>query len=447
MVDVVACRVRRPFWFCGHAHAFDVVCNGFVASCQHFCKFNVGFVFSVWLYIAHHGGGGADKVLGFERSILLGAFNIILGFFILAFSSSFYFGLSLLLIGTGLFKGNISSLFGMLYVPGDARKSIGYQRFFIFIMLGAILGPLLMGYIAIQYSFSFAFFMAAFFQLCATVPYIFYRKQIVYPSAPATISWSFVKIAIFLSIFLLTLLFVMISFHFANIFNPLMGVISFITVCVFMFIALRSAHEKKIQIIGLTLISLLLVIYYAASFQVNGAMILHIQQSFHFTIGELSIPPTFFASLEALFAFLLMPVMTRCLIKLNQPHFARIILTGLLFASASFILFGAAFYFTSMGFIYLIIANFLLGASVVCIFPTHLSLVSDYAPKESQGTLMGMSFLSDALAGIVSSQLLSHQLNITLHYELIALFLLVTCMIWFLALPIFKRYFAPQHAS
>jgi POT family proton-dependent oligopeptide transporter len=61
---------------------------------------------------------------------------------------SFYLGLVLIVLGTGLLKPNISVIVGQLYGPQDVRRDAGFSIFYMGINLGAFLGPLLTGYLA-----------------------------------------------------------------------------------------------------------------------------------------------------------------------------------------------------------------------------------------------------------------------------------------------------------
>ena len=70
------------------------------------------------------GGFIADRILGYQRSILLGGLLMAIGMFILLFQNlqTFLIGLSVLIAGNGLFKPNISSMVGKLYTPNDPRR-------------------------------------------------------------------------------------------------------------------------------------------------------------------------------------------------------------------------------------------------------------------------------------------------------------------------------------
>src|SRR6187402_1818011 len=74
------------------------------------------------------GGYVADRVLGYQRSILLGAVIMAAGLFMIAMPDEnvFKFGLATIIAGNGLFKPNISTMVGMLYTRGDERRDSGF---------------------------------------------------------------------------------------------------------------------------------------------------------------------------------------------------------------------------------------------------------------------------------------------------------------------------------
>ncbi|HEY1849071.1 MAG TPA: peptide MFS transporter [Opitutaceae bacterium] len=96
------------------------------------------------------GGFLADNFLGARRSVLLGGIVIALGHFVLAVPSTktFFAGLVLVVLGTGMLKPNISAMVGGLYAPGDARRDAGFSIFYMGINLGGFLAPFVCGYLA-----------------------------------------------------------------------------------------------------------------------------------------------------------------------------------------------------------------------------------------------------------------------------------------------------------
>ena len=96
------------------------------------------------------GGTLADGILGARRAVLLGGFIIACGHFAMAFPSeaTFYLGLLLIVLGTGLLKPNISAMVGQLYAPGDERRDAGFSIFYMGINVGAFVAPLVTGFLA-----------------------------------------------------------------------------------------------------------------------------------------------------------------------------------------------------------------------------------------------------------------------------------------------------------
>jgi POT family proton-dependent oligopeptide transporter len=101
------------------------------------------------------GGWLADRVFGSRRAVLYGGILIAAGHFTLAVpaAASFYIGLALIILGTGLLKPNISVIVGALYSKEDLRRDAGFSVFYMGINLGALLGPIVTGYLAQDPSF------------------------------------------------------------------------------------------------------------------------------------------------------------------------------------------------------------------------------------------------------------------------------------------------------
>ncbi|HSG00383.1 MAG TPA: oligopeptide:H+ symporter, partial [Vicinamibacterales bacterium] len=96
------------------------------------------------------GGYVADKVLGYQRSILLGAVFMSAGLFMVAWPDPIVFelGLATIVVGNGLFKPIISTIVGKLYATGDERRDSGFTIFYMGINAGAFIAPIITGYLA-----------------------------------------------------------------------------------------------------------------------------------------------------------------------------------------------------------------------------------------------------------------------------------------------------------
>ncbi len=126
------------------------------------------------------GGIIADRWLGQYRSVLYGGIIIALGHFTLAFHPLpfFYAGLSLIVMGTGLLKPNVSGIVGSLYEPSDTRRDAGFSLFYMGINLGAFIGPLIAGYLAQKVDWHIGFACAGVGMTAGVVQYILGRKRL-----------------------------------------------------------------------------------------------------------------------------------------------------------------------------------------------------------------------------------------------------------------------------
>ncbi|MBX7502467.1 peptide MFS transporter [Qipengyuania sp. YG27] len=91
------------------------------------------------------GGWIADRLLGKRRTVLLGAVTMAAGHFLMAFNVTFLLALLCLILGSGMFKGNIASQVGSLYKPEDLRRADAFQIFYLAINAGVIASPLIVG--------------------------------------------------------------------------------------------------------------------------------------------------------------------------------------------------------------------------------------------------------------------------------------------------------------
>lgn len=96
------------------------------------------------------GGYVADRVLGYQRSILTGAIIMAAGLFMISLPQEHIFklGLATIIVGNGLFKPNISTMVGKLYGLKDERRDSGFTIFYMGINIGAMIAPVLTEYLA-----------------------------------------------------------------------------------------------------------------------------------------------------------------------------------------------------------------------------------------------------------------------------------------------------------
>src|SRR5688572_18656520 len=109
--------------------------------------------------VALPGGWIADRLLGLRRAVFWGGVVIAAGHFTLAIPHvvPFYIGLTLIVIGTGLLKPNISAIVGDLYPEGGARRDAGFSIYYMGINTGAFAGQLVTGFLGEKFGWHWGF--------------------------------------------------------------------------------------------------------------------------------------------------------------------------------------------------------------------------------------------------------------------------------------------------
>jgi proton-dependent oligopeptide transporter, POT family len=144
------------------------------------------------------GGYFADRLWGNRRSIVSGGFLMALGQVMMFVSASYttedknlahtimWVALSVLILGMGFFKPNISSLVGQLYPKGDKRLDSSYTIFYMGINLGSFIGPLICGGLGekydaaghpVQEAFKWGFLSAGIAMALGTVVFIWLKDK------------------------------------------------------------------------------------------------------------------------------------------------------------------------------------------------------------------------------------------------------------------------------
>jgi POT family proton-dependent oligopeptide transporter len=353
---------------------------------QHAATVYGNYVGAVWL-TPITGGFIADRLLGQYRSVLLGGSIIALGHFTLAFKalSTFYAGLALIVIGTGLLKPNVSTIVGSLYEDGDARRDAGFSVFYMGINLGAFIGPIIAGGLAQKVNWHLGFAMAGFGMVLGLIQYVVGRRHLEpglarlaarpkpADAAPGTGGGGF------------------------------------------------SAEEWK-RIVVVFVLFVFASIFWGAYEQAGSTLNLFGDRYTNNTVFGFSYPSSWYVSVQALFVILLSPVFAWIWVKLGprQPSVPAKFALALLFAGLAFVLLVPAGAAAQGGGIkvsplWLVAAYFIEEWGELCLSPVGLSAVTKLAPKRIVSLMMGVFFLSNSLgnklagwtAGFFSSMPLS----------------------------------------
>jgi POT family proton-dependent oligopeptide transporter len=125
------------------------------------------------------GGWIGDRLLGSQRAVLIGGIVITIGHVLLGVAPStqvFFLGLLVIVIGTGLLKPNSAAIVAQLYPEGGARRDAGFTIYYVGINVGATLGPLVAGVLAVRYGWPAGFMTAAVGMAAGVVQFVWGRR-------------------------------------------------------------------------------------------------------------------------------------------------------------------------------------------------------------------------------------------------------------------------------
>lgn len=138
---------------------------------------NAGALFGTYaglLYLTPIVGGLiADKYIGYRWAVVVGSIIMTLGHASMALETEFslYLGLALLVIGTGFFKPNMTSIISEMYKDLPEKKDGAYTIFYMGVNAGAFFGMMLCGYLAERVGWSWGFGLAGIFMLLGTLQF------------------------------------------------------------------------------------------------------------------------------------------------------------------------------------------------------------------------------------------------------------------------------------
>jgi len=324
------------------------------------------------------GGIVADWWLGQYRSVLIGGIIIALGHFTLAFHPLpfFYVGLSLIVIGTGLLKPNVSGIVGALYDPADTRRDAGFSIFYMGINLGAFIGPLIAGWLAQKVDWHLGFACAGVGMSLGLVQYALGRRRLQpaierlarrpRPAAAAA--------------------------------APSSGG----------FIGFTVAEWKRIA--AMAVFFVLAAIFWGAYEQAGSSLNLFGDRYTTLRILGFEFPSSWYVSVQAIFVIILAPAFAWLWIRLGkyEPTTPTKFAFGLFFVGLSFV-----FLLIPAGAIqgtpglrvspfWLIGCYFIQELGELSISPVGLSVFTKLAPVRIVGMMLGLWFLADSVGNKVA---------------------------------------------
>jgi POT family proton-dependent oligopeptide transporter len=382
------------------------------------------------------GGYVADKLIGFQRSILLGAVIMATGLFLLASptESMFKLGLATIIVGNGLFKPIISTIVGKLYAQGDERRDSGFTIFYMGINLGALLAPLVTQYLAKKIfgiedmpAYKIVFISAGIGMLLSLVWFWFGRRQLKGIGLPAAHQTGMrnVSMVLLLGVIIgIPLFYALLTIDATLLQYILMAL--FVIPAVMLFregvVEGRVSRDKVSAMLVIFVFNVLFWMFFeqaGSSFNFLAEKIVNrdigMQGMFQALAGTNDFPVSWFQSVNSVAIIVLAPIIAWLWVKMgrNNPIIPRKFGLGLIFNGLAFLLLMVAL--SSMvddagkiPFWTLFLVYVIQSVGELCLSPIGLSMTTKLAPAKLGGLAMGCWFLSIAignnLAGIFAGQ-------------------------------------------
>lgn len=327
-----------------------------------------------------------------------------------------FFSLSLIIIGVGFLKANISTIVGALYAPDDPRRDRGFTIFYMGINLGSVMATILCGWLGITYGWAYGFGLAGFGMLFGLITFLLGQKQLLGKAepphagllqkptvGPLNLEWTIYVAGL---IMLLPAWFFVQRDELVITMLTIGAPLIFAAMILWSWIALRGAERSR-MIVALVLI-IFSVLFWTLFEQAGSSMTLYADRNTDLTIsGDFRMNAAQTNFFNPALIVLLAPVFAGLWGWLGrrgmEPSTPLKFGLGLLQAGLGFLVLVVGItYFAGPDFrvplIWLFLAYLLHTTGEICLSPVGLSMITKLSVPRVVGLMMGVWFLSSALA-------------------------------------------------
>ncbi|WP_225765848.1 oligopeptide:H+ symporter [Stenotrophomonas sp. Marseille-Q4652] len=373
------------------------------------------------------GGYVADKVIGYQRSILLGAVIMAAGLFMIVLPNEalFKLGLATIVVGNGLFKPNISTMVGQLYRQGDERRDSGFTLFYMGINAGAMVAPIITGWLAERMfggspempAYKVVFIASGVGMLVSLVWFWFGRAQLQSVGRPAAGTEGKARVLYTLlgALVMIPVVYALLAID-ASTLGWLLGAL-FVGLCV---LILREGFKdgavRRDMAIAMLIIFAFNVLFWCFFEQAGSSFNFLAQNIVNRDFGGWVFPVGWFQSVNSIAIITMAPIIAWLWVKMGSanPSIPRKFGLGLLFNALAFLL--LMFALSSLvdpqslkiPFWTLFAVYWIQSIGELCLSPIGLSMVTKLAPVRLVGFGMGGWFLSTAIGNNLSGIFASH---------------------------------------
>jgi proton-dependent oligopeptide transporter, POT family len=387
-------------------------------------------LYTMFVYLmALPGGWLADKFFGLRRSIFYGGCFIAAGHIILAlpYTETFFIGLLLIIIGTGLLKPNVSSMVGEIYSPDDqVRRDSGFSIFYMGINIGGLIGPLIVGYLGQKIDWHYGFAAAGIGMIAGLVQYKLTEKslgsaglepnRLSDPDAEVKRQQSIRKglwIIVLLLVGFITLMITKVITINPAVFAGVSGIVilacSFIYF-IYVFLVEKLSQDEKKKVLAILLIFLTTIMFYAGYEGQGSSLNLFADRYTNMFIGSFEMPSSWLQSAPSFFVLTLVPLFAWLWVKLASknlnPSTPIKLVLGLVFMGLGYLVMMQASNIVVAGDKPLptwLIATYMFHTiGEICLYPIGMSAMTKLSPKKLVGQMMGVFFMALALGNLVA---------------------------------------------
>jgi POT family proton-dependent oligopeptide transporter len=374
------------------------------------------------------GGWIADRLIGQRRAVLYGGILIASGHFSMAFPSmgTFYMGLVLIVLGTGLLKPNISVIVGQLYGQTDQRRDAGFTIFYMGINTGAFVAPLVCGYLGQEVNWHYGFAAAGIGMVLGLTQYVFGSKSLgeagLYPvpaESPEAAAALQRKAIMGIGGFLVLLAALGIGLGTGAL--PLtVGQVAdgagyfllVITVAFFawLFFGNTWTTEERGRLYVILIFFFAAALFWSVFEQAGSTLNLFADRSTRNEFLGMGFPSSWFQSMNALFIIALAPVFGWLWVRLgkHEPASPMKFSLGLIGVGAGFAILIPAARIAESGSLvspmWLTSVYLVHTIAELCLSPVGLSSMTKLAPARIVGLMMGVWFLATAVGNYIGGR-------------------------------------------
>lgn len=381
------------------------------------------------------GGYLADRFLSQQKAVYIGAFLMAIGQFFMAASefgeilireSYRNFGLGLIIVGTGFFKANISTIVGSLYDENDVRKDSAFTIFYMGINIGALLGPFIAGFLGQEIDWFWGFFSAGTGMTLSTIWFYIQRKKLGEAGLPSrNLQRGILKLtrkdALDILAYIISIL--VLIWTFLKLWRSIPAtaqsiILWFLLIAgsgILVYIIMRNTHGRQAwsKMSVIFVLAFFNILFWSGYEQAGGTFNLFAQNNVDRMTFLGKFPASWFQSVPALYIVIFASLFAILWIRLSaigkEPRTPVKFAFGLVLMSIGFVVMniaaGRAGHGTLVSPLWLLIVYFMHTMGELCLSPIGLSMVTKLAPKAIVSVMMGIWFASIALANYLAGVL------------------------------------------